>query len=164
MLDRLRTYRLLPALLALALLASAALPLAQEVCAMQAQEHHPMPAHSDSTSDDAHEAAAQAMPMHAADRCCCNGENQGEPAQPPCHPTKAVSLEALCCEATPAGAEPWGLLPATPQPPDIAYALAAVALDVRADETRAHAHAPWQAPVDPPPSPPARLLFSVFLI
>ena len=166
MLARLRTYRFLPALLTLALLSSFAVPLVQEVCAMQMQAQpmmeHEVPGHE--TSGHGHQATSQTNPAHAADRCHCNHESKRERETPPCHPVGEVSLEASCCEITPAGTETWALPPVAPQQLEVALAVLAATTDAYVRDAAPDELPLGQTLVDPPPSPPARLLFSVFLI
>ena len=166
MLARLRTYRLLPALLTFALLSGFAVPLVQEVCAMQMQAQpmmeHEVPGHE--TSGHAHQATSQTSPAHVADRCHCNHESKGERETPPCHPAEGVSLEASCCAITPAGTETWALPPVAPQHLEVALAVLAAATDAYTRDAVPGELPLRQTLADPPPSPPARLLFSVFLI
>ncbi|MGI9173957.1 MAG: hypothetical protein ACR2GR_01380 [Rhodothermales bacterium] len=169
MLAQLRTYRFLPALLVSVLLSGIGVPLVQEVCAMQMQAQ-PMPEQSvmkHETPEHAHQATSQVNPVHAADRCPCKdkGEHEGETQQPPCHAPSGSSFEASCCETTPAGTETWALPPIAPKAPEVALVVLAAATDVHAGSGAALRQLPlWPALVDPPPSPPVRLLFSVFLI
>ena len=80
---RLRTYRLLPALLALSVVLTAAAPLVRASCGMSTMEMAAMPCCEDGHRDGHHGTHAAPVP-HATDEA------------PPCHDAPAPPPEAPC--------------------------------------------------------------------
>lgn len=156
--QQLRTYRLVPALLALTLVLTAATPLVRYSCGMSAMEMAAMPCHGgESEHQD-----APAMPMHGdiADAAmpCHEASAVDAPATPPPCPDGAT-LHDTCCVTADA--------PAAPVPERVELSPTALAALVAAflQPPPAAPAAPRSPSADPPPPAPValHLLYGTFL-
>jgi hypothetical protein len=168
--QHLRTYRIVPALLALSLVLTAATPLVRYSCGMTAEEMATMPCH-DGTSGH-HDAPAMhddalamhgEMPMHGdmTDGAMpCHEVPGEEPPTPPAPcPDDSTSIHDACCSTASA--------PVAPMPERVELsptALASFVVSLQPAAPSPDTHGP-PAAESPPPAPVAlHVLYESFLI